>query len=96
MNIEDDLRHALRRTAPAPGLAGRVVRAAAASQVRRPPRWQAIAASLTLTAMLAGWGAHAYLERREGERARDEVLLALRIAGAKVRYAQEHVREIGH
>ena len=42
-----------------------------------------------------GWAAHEEMQRREGERARDEVLLALRIAGSKVRTAQEQVHEIG-
>jgi hypothetical protein len=55
--------------------------------------WRNVAASLTLTAVLGGWAAHSVYERRqaEGERAREQVLLALRIAGEKVRYAQHEV-----
>ena len=45
--------------------------------------------------IFGGWAVREEVRRREGERARDEVMIALRIAGAKVRTAQEHVREIG-
>ncbi|MEO8381997.1 MAG: hypothetical protein ABI779_20205 [Acidobacteriota bacterium] len=101
MNLEDDLRRTLRRESPAPGFAARVLeridRAEVAPPVREHPgrTWRAVAASLTLTALLGGWGAHAVYERREGERAREQVLLALRLAGQKVRYAQGEVRTIG-
>lgn len=56
---------------------------------------RAIAAGLLLTAVAGGWAAQKAIERREGERARDEVLIALHIASAKVRTAQQHVHEIG-
>lgn len=103
MNLEDDLRRTLRRESPAPGFAARVVerieRLHGVQTKRDKPHpgrtWRAVAASLTLTAILGGWAAHAVHERREGERARDQVLLALRIAGEKVRYAQHEVRDIG-
>ena len=99
MNLEDDLRRALRRESPAPGLAARVLervdRGESASRPHHGRPWRAVAASLTLTAILGGWGAHAVHQRREGERAREQVLLALRIAGQKVRYVQTEVRDIG-
>jgi hypothetical protein len=63
--------------------------------MRRSGTAGAVAASVTLTALLGGWAAHTVHERREGERARDQVLLALKIAGEKVRYAQQEVRTIG-
>jgi hypothetical protein len=99
MNLEDDLRRALRRESPAPGFAARILERVDRSQSASRPHpgrsWRAVAASLTLTAILGGWGAHAVHQRREGERAREQVLLALRIAGQKVRYVQTEVREIG-
>src|SRR5947209_18901023 len=52
---------------------------------------RAIAAGLLLTAVAGGWAAQKAIERRDGERARDEVLIALHIASAKVRTAQQHV-----
>jgi hypothetical protein len=102
MNVESDLRHALRRERPAPGLAERVLARAAQEQhvatVRsRPRRWRALAASLLLTTVVGGWAAHGVAERRReaGERARDQLLVALRITSAKVREAQHEVHEIG-
>lgn len=97
MNLDDDLRRALRRELPAPGFASRVLQRIEEDRpvARRPRWWRAVAASLTLTAVLGAWAAREIHERREGERAREQVLLALRIAGEKVRYAQHEVRDIG-
>jgi hypothetical protein len=100
MDIESDLKRAMRRESPPSGFASRVVARldAKPAQRRRAPWWRAVAAGIVLTALGGGWAVHEQvrrLERREGERARDEVLLALRIAGAQVRTAQEHVHEIG-
>lgn len=98
MNIEHELREALRREPPPEGFAGRVLDRIARDerQRRAPVRWRAIAASVTLAAIVGGWGAHEHAQRvAEGERARDQVLLALRIAGSKVKYAQDQVKEIG-
>jgi hypothetical protein len=98
MNLERDLRQALRRESPPAGFAERVAARIARDERQRqaPMRWRAIAASMALAAIVAGWSAHEHARRvAEGERARDQVLLALRIAGAKVKYAQDQVREIG-
>ena len=56
---------------------------------------RAIAAGLLITAVAGGWAAQRAIERREGERAREEVLVALHIASSKVRSAQQHIHEIG-
>ena len=98
MNLEDDLRRALRRESPAPGFASRVMqRIERDSAPKRRPWWRAVAASLTLTALVGGGLAYQDHQRRvrEGEEAKEQVLLALRIAGEKVRYAQTEVRAIG-
>ncbi len=98
--LEDDLKRALARQSAPDGFAERVMqridtgRIAGATQ-KRARAWRAIAAGLLLTAIAGGWGAQKAIERREGERAREEVLIALRIASAKVRTAQQHVHEIG-
>jgi hypothetical protein len=98
MDLEAQLKSALRRKEPSPGFTERVVenanRGARAEESGHVP-WKAIAATVMLTALLGGWTAHRVIERRAGERARKEVLLALHIAGEKVHYAQTHVQEIG-
>ncbi|HEX6098791.1 MAG TPA: hypothetical protein VF432_20920 [Thermoanaerobaculia bacterium] len=106
MNLENDpstaletsLRRALRRESPAPGFASRVMQRIERDQApARRPWWRAVAASLTLTALVGGGIAYQDHQRqvREGEQAKEQVLLALRIAGEKVRYAQHEVRSIG-
>ncbi len=101
MNIEHELKSALRRKPAPAGFATRVL-AAVEAERGMPARlaaqagwWRAAAAAVLLTAILGGWTAHTVAERRAGEKARKELLLALQITGEKVRYAQSHVRTIG-
>jgi len=104
MTLENDLKHALRRQAPAPGFAERVMQQIEnqPEELRGTPRyprnpvwWRAAAASVTLAAILGGYATHRVVEHRRGERAKEQVLTAMRIAGEKVRYAQQEVRGIG-
>ena len=98
MNLEDDLKHALRRESPPPGFASRVMqRIEQRESPKRRQWWRAVAASLTLTALVGGGFAYQGHQRRvrEGEHAKELVLRALHIAGEKVRYAQHEVRTIG-
>ena len=109
MSFENDLRQAMRRV-PAPEGFGQRVRTVIlsraddeGSQPRRSfaalrmtaHRWRAVAATLLLGTILGSWGVHETFERRRGERARQQVLLALRIAGTQVaraqRAAQDHM-----
>ncbi len=92
MNIELELREALRRTDPPAGFADRVVRRLSAAPAnpfgaaqgrRRLPR--ALAAAALLAFLLGGLGLHAAV------RARNEVLTAMRIASHKVADAQRAV-----
>ena len=107
MSLEHDLKHALRRESPPAGFASRVMQRIEQQEPRRWRPWRAAAASfilMTVLGSLAGYVIHerrqaeAYLiherQQAEGERAREQVLLALRIAGEKVRYAQHEVRDI--
>ncbi|HEX2060326.1 MAG TPA: hypothetical protein VHK90_06265 [Thermoanaerobaculia bacterium] len=97
MNLENDLRRALRRESPAPGFAGRVLERIERGEAprRRPVWWRAAAASVTLAALLGGYATHKVVEHRRGERAKEQLLTAMRIAGEKVRIAQDEVRAIG-
>ena len=101
MNLDHDLKRALRSESPAPGFANRVLARIEQEQTRaarpRPAWWRAAAASVALAALVGGYSAlHEQAERRaEGEKAKEQVLQALAIAGSKVRYAQQEVRNIG-
>jgi anti-sigma-K factor RskA len=100
MELENDLSRVLRRESPPAGFAERVMarieREEAHARHRRPAWWRAAAASVALTAVLGGWAAHSYVQYRQTLRAKEQVLLALRIAGSKVRYAQQQVQGIGN
>ena len=96
MNLENDLKRALRREAPPAGFAGRVMQRIERTETRRRPHWwRAAAASVVLVAALGGYTAHRIVEQRRGEYAKEQVLEAMRIASQKVRYAQEEARAIG-
>jgi hypothetical protein len=99
MNTEQELRQALSRKAPAPGFRTRVMERLE-ERTAEAPRWRgwrAAAAALALTATVGGWTAWKVEERRrEGERAKEDLVLALRIAGEKVRVAQDEVRTLSH
>ena len=73
-----------------------LARALAAEQPRkRPAWWRAAAASVALATLLGGYTTWRVVEHRRGERAREQVLQAMRIASEKVHYAQQEVRGIG-
>jgi hypothetical protein len=95
MDLEDQLRSALKRQDPSPDFAERVLARVSAMPVRRAPqpwvRWlAAVAAALLLAA-----GSLEYRHYR-GERAKDQVLLAVRIAGGKLAKAQKKVHRLAH
>jgi hypothetical protein len=109
MNLEQELSRLLVRRQPRAGFADRVlarIEESESSAVRPAPRssraWVAIrraAAAVVLVAVLGGVAVHEIGERRrraEGERARQQVLVALHIASAKVRVAQQEIRSIGN
>ena len=94
MSLEDELKRAMRRVPAPEGFAERVM--ARVHEPRREPRpswWRAIAATLLLGAILGGWGVRETVRRREGERAKEQVLLALRITGAQLARAQREARD---
>ena len=95
MNLEDELRQALRRCDPSPDFTARVLTKVSNTPPRRRPqpwvRWMtAAAAALILTA-----GGLEY-RHYQGERAKDEVMLAVRIAGTKLAKAQKKVQMLAH
>jgi hypothetical protein len=86
MNLEDEIRIALRRREPSPDFTDRVLSRASPAR----PQWvrwvAALAASLMLMAALAGY------RHYQGERAKSQVLLALRITARQLNKAQHRVR----
>ena len=97
MNLEDELRSALRRKEPSPEFTERVLARAYGAPVRRAPRpWVRWVAAMAASVLLAA-GAIEYRQYR-GEHARSQVLLALRIAGGKLNKAQKKVQMLnaGH
>lgn len=99
MDIEQDLKNALRRKDAPAGFTDRVMKAVR-NDASRPATqhwrgWRAVAAAGVLTAMLGGWTAHKVIERREGQRAAAEVRIAMHITSEKLQEAQDKVRQIG-
>ena len=83
--FEQELRQALERRPAPPSLKGKILaRRRGARLGRRTVLWQRLAASLVLAAVLGGaaeWQQHVREERRKGEEARQQVMIALRITG---------------
>ena len=93
---DEELRDALKRHEPPAGFAERVLANARQLDDHSQPigwRWMmAAAAMLVITAGTALYQEQA--RRNEGERAKQEVLQALRITGEKLRTVHVQVREI--
>jgi len=97
--LEDELRQALRRREPPAGFAERVMaRARAREREQRRPRWLGwrwLAAATAVVVVAAGL--HFMEERRrrlEGERAKEQVMLALELTGAKLILAEQRVQQV--
>ena len=91
MNLEDELRAALRRDNPSTGFAERVV--ARAQSSARPTRsitrmiWAAAIAAL----LVIGFSAAYEYRQMQAERASRDAVIALRIAADKLNIARERV-----
>ncbi|MBZ5676477.1 MAG: hypothetical protein LAP61_19750 [Acidobacteriia bacterium] len=91
MNLEDELRAALRRDNPSPGFAERVVARAQSSArpARAIPRmmWAAAIAAL----LVIGFSTAYEYREMKAERASRDAVVALRIAADKLNIARERV-----
>jgi hypothetical protein len=106
--LEEELGKALQRVEPPAGFAERVMaRAAAAERTKAHTAWTWLglfqepvlrwAATGALCLALVGGGVllkREQVRRAQGERAKEQLMLALRIAGSKLQIAQNSVREI--
>ena len=84
--LEQELKQALARKEPAPDFDSRVRR----RLVRTFPRWFAAAAAVIVVA-----GGGAIYRRHQGEQAKEQIMLAMRLAGSKLNQVQVHVQSIG-
>ena len=102
--LDDALREALRRQDPPEGFAARLMqrlpsrdREGAVVRTMAPPRWSfrlrwAVALAAAIVLLVAGAEYRRQrLQRVAEERARDQVMLALRITGSKLRMVQERI-----
>ena len=109
-NLENNLKAALERTEPSPEFAGQVLaRLNGQSHPKlawwdmfrvllRPPRIQWVALSIILSIMIPFAGVQYQKERRrraEGEKAKDQLVFAVHVAGNKLHRVQQKVLEIG-
>ncbi|HEY3927184.1 MAG TPA: hypothetical protein VGL89_02310 [Candidatus Koribacter sp.] len=100
-DFEDQLRDALRTPEVPTGFANRVmaklpeaypVRMQRTAVFRRVALWAA--AVVICVGTVTGWQVErAHEERARGEKAREEVMLALRIAGNKLNHAESRVKQ---
>jgi len=105
-NLEDDLKIALRREEPSADFTGRVLARLSQpvpaeptwrerlAVLLRPPRlqWVAVAVIVSVIIPVAGVQYRKELEyRAQGERAKEQLLFAVRMAGSKLHQAQRKV-----
>jgi len=89
--MDNELKAAMRRKEPPPGFTERVLAAIDRDGVAaRPPRrrWRAVAAAALLLAIVGGGEAVRIV------RAKQQMLAALHITGAKLHGARNHIQEI--
>lgn len=86
--LDDELKRAFERQEPPPDFAARTIARARRGGVAGLPRWaMSAAAAAVLTVAAAGYG----YRWRQGELAKQEVLLAFHITAAKVNHIQMQV-----
>ena len=106
-DFEQELKRALRRCDPPESFRERVLARVAAEQqqpissravsIRHRPmlRWVAVAAIVLFGAGKLSYRAHEHrLEEASGRAAKQQVMLALRITGSKLRVAQKRVKSV--
>ena len=91
MNLDEELKAALRREDPSPGFAQRVV---ARTRSKPRPRWampRLIWASAIAAMVVVGFAGLSQYREKKAERAGHQAVLALRIAAEKLNMARDKV-----
>ncbi len=97
MNLEDELKSALKRQEAPLGFTQRVLARAQATPAGRwrfawrRLQWATACGAVAVLLVTAGTE---YRRRQQGERAKEEVVLALRMAGSRLSLAQRKVLEV--
>ena len=90
-DFEGELRSVLRRVQPSPGFADRVVARTVVQSAPRRSGWLAAAiAACLLVTLLVPLGSFEYRQYR-GRKAKQELLMALELAGGKLNMAQKKI-----
>src|SRR5262245_14878296 len=94
--VERDLREALRRREPPSDFADKVLARTRQSESarHRAPIWGWLAAAAAVVLLIVGGNTFIQEQRRraEGERAKEQLMVALRITGSKLRDARVKIR----
>jgi len=91
MNLDEELKAALRREDPSPGFAQRVV---ARTRSKPTPRWampRLIWASAIAAMVVAGFAGISEYRQKKAERAGHEAVLALQIAAEKLNMTRDKI-----
>jgi|WetSurMetagenome_2_1015567.scaffolds.fasta_scaffold479925_2 hypothetical protein len=101
MDFEQELKQALRRTAPPAGFTDRVMARVQsgrpAPSYRAPARWLTLA--LAASVMVATFGGLWYREeqqRTQAETAKQQILLAMQITAKQINHVQQKVKRVSY
>jgi type VI protein secretion system component VasF len=99
-SFDELLKRALERKQPSAGFTDRVLAGTKKLATRNRRRWFRLPfwfapALATLLVLAASLGYEHYRERQEGERASEQLVVALRLTGAKLHQVRSRVVEIG-
>jgi hypothetical protein len=95
MSFESELRDSLRRKEPPPDFTANVMKAIGAPASRRPVRRRlagALGLAAALALILSTFTIHYVEQRREGERAKEQLMLAMRLTSKKLHETQQHLQ----